>query len=292
MHNKLESMLFNNFKTFILCLISSNILIGCGDTSVKESDYIDTAANINPESTQSNPNEQSSTEDRNKEILGLYHGVQPSYFMKNQYGDDMVINGNKIPIPSIDYKFILKENNIVTLQQISEEDGTRAYYDGKFNVNKNGSITTITCEVSDGKSSNPTYTIELNEVSNEIICKGNNQPEFSLYRNKSDQSEDASVGSNQDSDPQIEVVANINGLYQYTDESVRMAITVNGDNWRGSTTIITGMGDDYDKTEYESGIVNGSDLYESTGYVKIGYINGSSLTTSIGGSSVTLTKQQ
>jgi hypothetical protein len=277
---------------FVILLSLLFLITGCGDTSVKETDITDTAVSINAESPQSNENIQNSSEDINKDLLGLYHGIQPSYFMKNQYGDDMVINGNKIPIPSIDYKFILKENNIVTLQQISEEDGTRAYYDGKFKVNKNGSITTITCEVSDGKSSNPTYTIELNEVSNEIICVGNNQPSFNLYRNKSDKPEDASIGVNQDSNNQTEDASNVNGLYQYNDQSVRMAITVNGDKWRGSTTIITGMGDDYDKTEYESGIVNGSDLYESTGNVKIGYINGRSLTTSIGGSSVTLTKQQ
>jgi hypothetical protein len=185
----------------------------------------------------------------------------------------------------------LKENNIVTLQQISQEDGTRAYYDGKFTVNKNGTLTTITCEVSDGKSSNPTYTIEINEVSNEIICKGNNQPEFSLSRNKDDQPDDVSISTDEHSNTQEEIATNINGLYKYKDESIRMEINVNVDIWRGSTTIITGMGDDYDKTEYESGVVNGSDLFESTGMVKIGYISGRSLTTSIGGSSVTLTKQ-
>ena len=68
-------------------------------------------------------------------------------------------------------------------------------------------------------------------------------------------------------------------------------INVSGEMWNGRTTIITGMGEDYDKTEYESGSVSGSDLYESTGMVKIGKISGRFLTTTIGGSNVTLTKQ-
>ena len=34
----------------------------------------------------------------------------------------------------IDYKFLLKENNVVTLQQINLEDYSRAYYDGTYKI--------------------------------------------------------------------------------------------------------------------------------------------------------------
>ena len=56
--------------------------------------------------------------------------------------------------------------------------------------------------------------------------------------------------------------------------------------------MVTGFGSDYDNqnAQYDNGIVKGNDLYESSGMVKVGYVNGNSLTTSIGGQSVTLSK--
>lgn len=117
------------------------------------------------------------------EFLGNYHGIQPSYFMKNQYGDEMVINGNKIPVPSIDYKFLLKENNVVSLQQINLEDNSRVYYDGTYKIISEESITTkIECSLSDGKSSNPKYVLTINRSDKKGICTGSNEPEFSIEK--------------------------------------------------------------------------------------------------------------
>ena len=117
------------------------------------------------------------------DFLGNYHGIQPSYFMKNQYGDDMVINGNKIPVPSIDYKFLIKENNVVSLQQINLEDNSRVYYDGTYKIISEESITTkIECSLSDGKNSNPTYVLSINRSDKKGICTGSNEPEFSIEK--------------------------------------------------------------------------------------------------------------
>jgi hypothetical protein len=40
----------------------------------------------------------------------------------------------------------------------------------------------------------------------------------------------------------------------------------------------------------DSGIVKGTDVYDSSGYVKIGYISGNTLVTSAGGNRITLRK--
>lgn len=90
-----------------------------------------------------------------------------------------------------------------------------------------------------------------------------------------------------------QVEETINGTYTYSDNSVELEITVSGDRWYGKTMIVTGFGSDYDSqnTVRDNGIVNGNDLYESSGMVKIGYISGKSLTTSIGGNYVTLRKK-
>ena len=61
----------------------------------------------------------------------------------------------------------------------------------------------------------------------------------------------------------------------------------------GKTKIISGFGDEYDNqsVEYENGVVNGSELYDESGYVKIGFVSGNRLNTTIGGQSVTLTRR-
>jgi hypothetical protein len=117
------------------------------------------------------------------EYLGNYHGIQPSYYMKNQYGDDMVINGQKVSVPSIDFKFLVKEDGAVSLQQTNLEDNSRVYYDGTIKIIKDATdILKIECSLSDGKSSNPTYTLAINKSDKTAICIGNNEPEFKLKK--------------------------------------------------------------------------------------------------------------
>ena len=84
-----------------------------------------------------------------------------------------------------------------------------------------------------------------------------------------------------------------NGVYLYVDNSVEIQIIISEDVWNGKTKIISGLGDEYDNSniEYESGIVKGNDLYESSGFVKIGVVENKLLKTSIGGNSITLTRK-
>ena len=117
------------------------------------------------------------------EYLGNYHGIQPSYYMKNQYGDDMVINGQKVSVPSIDFKFLVKEDGAVSLQQTNLEDNSRDYYDGTIKIIKDTTdILKIECSLSDGKSSNPTYTLAINKSDKTAICIGNNEPDVKLEK--------------------------------------------------------------------------------------------------------------
>ncbi len=117
------------------------------------------------------------------EYLGKYHGIQQSYFMKNQYGDDMVINGQKVSVPSIDFKFLVKEDGAVSLQQTNLDDNSRVYLDGTIKIIKDATdILKIECSLSDGKSSNPTYTLVINKSDKTAICIGNNEPEFKLEK--------------------------------------------------------------------------------------------------------------
>jgi hypothetical protein len=85
---------------------------------------------------------------------------------------------------------------------------------------------------------------------------------------------------------------NNNGIYTYKDNSTELQITVSGNRWMGKTVIISGFGSEYDNqnAQYDNGIVSGSDLYESSGNIKIGYIDGSSLVASVFDRQFTLRK--
>ena len=119
------------------------------------------------------------------EYLGNYHGFQESYNLKNQYGDDMVINGNAVSVPSSDYKFLIKEKNIVSLQQINLSDNSRIYYNGKYSiVSENEDKVEIKCSLSDGSTSNPNYVLEINKIEKAGFCIGSNEPKFAIEKIK------------------------------------------------------------------------------------------------------------
>ncbi len=87
-------------------------------------------------------------------------------------------------------------------------------------------------------------------------------------------------------------VEGIDGTYRFSDNSAKLEILIIGDAWSGKTIMISGFGADYDnkQAQYENGVVKGNDLYDSSGLIKIGSVQGKTLTTSIAGQSVTLTK--
>lgn len=110
--------------------------------------------------------------DEKLNFSGVYNGVQPSYFMKNKFGDAIVISGNKIEIPSIDYKFLFDKNQKVSLQQTGLDDNSRYYYEGDYKiVSQTDDVIVIECSLStsDGTSS-PTYLLEYNIDDDSFMC--------------------------------------------------------------------------------------------------------------------------
>jgi hypothetical protein len=119
------------------------------------------------------------------DYVGNYHGIQGSYNLKNQYGEDMIINGNKVSVPSSDYKFLIKENNIVSLQQTNIEDNSRTYYDGKYSIIiDDANKIKLKCSLSDGNTSNPEYVLEINKIDKAGTCSGSSEPVFSIEKIK------------------------------------------------------------------------------------------------------------
>ena len=158
-------------------LIASFILSNCDSNSETK------GANS---SDSKNTSEKSTVPELSEEFLGNYHGIQPGYFMKNQYGDDMLIAGNKVPVPSSDFKFLLKENNVVSLQQTSLEDNSRYYYDGNYKIiSDDPEFIKTECSLNDGQGSSPTYILEISKTDKTGKCIGKtNEPEFQISKIK------------------------------------------------------------------------------------------------------------
>jgi antitoxin component YwqK of YwqJK toxin-antitoxin module len=70
-----------------------------------------------------------------------------------------------------------------------------------------------------------------------------------------------------------------NGKYVYDSTDGTLTVTISGSSWQGKTAIKTGFGSAYDnqQAQYSRGIVNGNDLYDESGYIKVGYVSGNSV---------------
>jgi len=78
----------------------------------------------------------------------------------------------------------------------------------------------------------------------------------------------------------------MNGLYSYSDSEGESTIIISGNRWSGKLVIITGFGSSYDNStaNYSNGIVKDGILYDDSGYIELGSVNGTSLTMPIGSS--------
>ena len=105
-------------------------------------------------------------------LLGTYNAISSAYYMKNKFGDDMIINGEKVYIPKTDLKFILEEKGGVSLQQTNLEDGDRYYYNGTFKIiDGNGNKwQKVKCSLTDGEYSNPIYYLLIYPLQSNGFC--------------------------------------------------------------------------------------------------------------------------
>ena len=119
-----------------------------------------------------------------EEYLGVYIGIQNSYYMENKFGDYLIINGNKVPVPGSEYRFLIEDDNKISLQQKSMEDESRYYYEGNFTV---FSITDdkiiIEAELIYDEFSSPSYKIEINKETKEGECEPQDlSPSFKIEK--------------------------------------------------------------------------------------------------------------
>jgi hypothetical protein len=279
-------------KKYFLALLVSIAIISC-DQQGSNTVATDSAVQVSAE-TPAAASSQETTPNYPAEIIGSFSGQQVSYNLKNKDGNELIIKGNPVSVPGYSVNFTLSNNGTVEFIQQAPGVG-RVYYTGNFKVLENsGANIQVQCDVSTSdKTSNPTYILNFDKSTNEITCSGGNgEPTIVLTSagNATTNSQRQGGNGNELSESQNQ---SPDGIYIYSDNSVNIRIAINGNRWRGKTTIISGFGADNDNqnAQYDNGVVNGTTLLDESGYVEIGHVNGRSLTTNISNQSVTLRKQ-
>ena len=228
-------------------------------------------------------------------IIGTFSGRQVSYNLKNNNGNEIIIRGNPVSVPAYGLLFSLtKEGNVQFVQQA--ENGEKVFYNGSFKIlDSNATFIRVECNVktSDGNSS-PTYILTFDKTSNTISCLNNSEPAITLNRLDNSQTTNSSQGQNDKSNSiESDQSQTADGVYSFSDNWGNIVVSINGNSWSGKTIIISGLGSDNDNqnAQYENGVVKGNTLYDASGLVEIGHVNGRYLNTTIANESVTLRKQ-
>lgn len=125
-----------------------------------------------------------------EEYLGKYQGIQQGYFMTNNNGDEMVINGNKIPVPSSEFVFSLNKNNTVIFLQTNLEDNfTYEYPEGTYRIiNENENEITIECKGFGEDYSSLVYVLKIGKTDNSnkiaiVESREHSEPSFTISKN-------------------------------------------------------------------------------------------------------------
>ncbi len=116
------------------------------------------------------------------DFLGTYTGIQPSYFLKDKYGDDMILNGNKVPVSSAEYKYLFQKDNFVSMKQTSIESNTSYFYEGSYSIKSEDKNTLVLeCKLHYKETNaNPTHTITINLVDKRAVAKGDDGTDVEL----------------------------------------------------------------------------------------------------------------
>ena len=77
-----------------------------------------------------------------------------------------------------------------------------------------------------------------------------------------------------------------NGTYKYSNGDTELSITIIGNMWSGTSKLCL-----YCDVEYDNGVLKGNKLYDSSGYIEIGYTDNTYLSINYASRMVTLTKE-
>lgn len=126
---------------------------------------------------------QNESTDSENDYIGTYEGLLPGYHLLDQNGIEILIAGNRVPVPSSTFRFTLKSDFSVDLQQTDEESRTIIDYTGSYKlIEEDSQQVTIHVQVSDGEYSFPEFKLIISREDFSGICIGSNQPTFNIRK--------------------------------------------------------------------------------------------------------------
>ncbi len=163
MKNITSYLIFNIFLLFIIS--------GCNSDRFKKSNHEQEILNKH-------------SEELSVDFLGTYEGIQDSYFMKNQDGDEIEINGKKIHVPSTQFVFLIHENKNAQLKLKNLENNQIHNYDGFYNIlREENDKVSLEVSLTDGQGSSPTYLLKINKSDKTGVCIDKDELTFEISKN-------------------------------------------------------------------------------------------------------------
>ncbi len=133
--------------------------------------------------TSDSSNELSSDkENLNKEWIGEFKGVRGEYNMTNKYGEEIVISGNYITVPEIEYSFEFFSDNKSTILM---DDGSTeiSCYNVLYEVVENENNFTLTMKPESGSDCGGKDIILVKKDGQYNIAKGESgEPAFTVEK--------------------------------------------------------------------------------------------------------------
>ena len=114
--------------------------------------------------------------------VGTFNGICPKHNMKNEYGEDLLIFGNPVSIPSVSYTYEIYDNNTCSIYAKSD-DGNYSCHNVKYSVSSNINNFVLTMNPETGSDCGGNEIILFKKDGQFSIAKGViGRPEFKVEK--------------------------------------------------------------------------------------------------------------
>ena len=162
-----------NFVVIFFCIISSISLYGLSPLKPFESEP----------GNGGNPSIKELDLSNYSEWIGTFNGICPEYNMKNKYGEELIIFGSPVPVPSVSYTYEIYSNNTCSVYAKSS-DGSYSCHNVEYSVSSNNNNFVLTMKPEAGSDCGGNEIILFKKDDEFSIMSGSvGQPEFKVEKN-------------------------------------------------------------------------------------------------------------
>ena len=117
---------------------------------------------------------------KQSEWVGTFNGICPEYNMKNKYGEELLIFGSPVPVPSVNYTYEIYSNGKSSIYAKSG-DGSYSCHNVEYNVSSNNNNFVLTMKPATGSDCGGNEIILFKKDGEFNIASGSvGQPEFKV----------------------------------------------------------------------------------------------------------------